>query len=58
MFDYDTPGYCTECEAPIDAADAHICKACIAEDDYHTEMARFDSDIDAYIDSLSDTEEN
>ena len=54
MFDYDTPGYCTECEAPIDAADAHICKACIAEDDYHTEMSRFDSDIDAYIDSLSE----
>lgn len=45
----DTP-YCTECDAPLDAADAHMCRACIAEDDFNAAMNQFDSDPDAYLD--------
>ena len=50
----DRDDYCSECEAPLMNENAHICAACIAEDDFHNEMARFDFDIDAYIDSLSE----
>ena len=42
--------YCSECEAPLDSADAHVCKACIAEDAFNEELNRFASDVDAYID--------